>query len=392
MAETRIDGPRLARRDEYPEILDLVDRCFQRPDGVMEAEWAHCYDESQPEQHAIIKRDGRVVANVGCVFDTLIVGDAELPSAGITGVATDFRHRGEGYMSQLLEFWLDRMDERGVVLSELGGDRKRYGRFGWEVAGRDRYYRITDRSFVDRPDRDEDVAHSSRDEYVERYDGSDEAIAFVTELYRTKRLRVKRDRDAFRTRLGRSNLETVTYTESGAEAYLTFSRGHRGGWIYEVAGSERGVRVLLAHVFDVFGPETLRCRLHPSDPLNALFGAPDVSSRWRTVPHRSVNIRDLPALLEAFSGQLARRWNRIGGEAGTLVLGIASEDNPVAMVWSDDGVTAGPTDDEPDLELDRLAMTRLLFGYPETVSDYDGHPFLDAVLPLDCYLPRTDQV
>ena len=385
MTDPAIEGPRLATEEDFPEILDLVDRCFQRRDGGMGDEWAHCYDETKPEEHAIIRRDGRVVSNIGCIRQTLKIGDSELEAAGITAVSTDPRYRGNGYMTQLLEFWLDRMDDLGIPLSELAGNRKRYGRLGWDNAGRDRRYRITERSFQNPPD---------RDEHVRRYDGSRETLSLVQKLYESQRFFVVRDEESFRTHLARSNLETVVYTEPGEESYLTFTRNESDGWIYEVVGTERGVCALLAYVFRTFGSglNSLRTRLHPSDPLNALFGSWAVSSHWQTSVHRKVYVRDLPAVLDAFTGQIGTRWSQIGADETTLTLGIDEDDDAAELAVGADGATVRRVSDRPEIELNRRETARLLFGYPETVASYDGHPLLDAVLPLEFFIPRTDQV
>lgn len=385
MTGPTIEGPRLATEEEFPEILDLVDRCFQRRDGGMGDEWAHCYDETNPEQHAIVKRDGRVVSNVGCIRQTLKIGDAELEAAGITAVGTDPRYRGNGYMTRLLEFWLDRMDDRGIPLSELAGDRKRYGRYGWDNAGLDRRYRLTERSFRAPPD---------GDEHVRRYDGSGDLRSLVRELYESQRFSVVRDEDSFRTHLGRSNLETVIYTESGEESYLTFTRNQSDGWIYEVVGTERGVRALLASVFRAFGSglNSLRTRLHPGDPLNALFGSWDVSSHWETSAHRKVNVRDLPAVLDPFTEQIADRWDRFGTGETSVTIGIDEDEDVAELAVSEDGATVRRVTAQPEVKLNRRAAARLLFGYPETVREYDGHPLLDVALPLEFFVPRTDQV
>ena len=385
MSDPATEGPRLATEEDFPEILDLVDRCFRRRAGGMGDEWAHCYDETKPEEHAIIRRDGRVVSNVGCICQTLKIGDAELEAAGITAVSTDPRYRANGYMTQLLEFWLGRIDDLAVPLAELAGNRRRYGRFGWDNAGFDRRYRITERSFQN---------PAGGTEHVRRYDGSGELLSLVRDLYESQRFYVVRDEGAFRTHLGRSNLETVVYTESGEESYLTFTRNERDGWIYEAVGTERGVRALLAYVFRTFGSNTnsLRTRLHPSDPLNGLFGSRDVSNHWETAIHRKVNVRDLPAVLDAFTGQIADRWSRFGRGEATVSLGIDEDDDAAELSVSDDGATVNRVTVPPKIELNRREAARLLFGYPETVSAYESDPVLDTILPLEFFIPRTDQV
>jgi len=102
-----------------------------------------------------------------------------------------------------------------------------------------------------------------------------------------------------------------------------------------------------------------------------------------------INIRDLPAVLSAFEGQMADRL--VGVDDGTLAVGIESDDAAAHLAWSDGDLSVTETE-RADLELDRRAATRLFFGDPATVPGYRGHPLLDAVLPLDFYVPRTDQI
>lgn len=385
MTDVTIEGPRLATSEEFPEVLDLVDRCFQRRDGGMADEWAHCYDETNPDQHAVIIRDGHVVANIGCLRQTLKVGENDLEAAGITAVVTDPRYRDNGYMARLLEFWLDRIDEWGIPFAELAGDRTRYGRFGWDNAGQDRRYKITERSLEEAP---------VREKHARRYDGSEETLTFIRELYASQQFRVVRDEERFRTHLGRGNLATVLYDEPGEESYLTFKRNQSDATITEVVGTDRGVRALLTYVFRVFGSklESLQARVHPSDPLNPVFGSWSTSNHWRTFPHRKVNVRDLPGVLEAFGYQIARSWRRGEGGDAKVTLKIEGDKEAAELAVSDECAVVRRVANSPNVELGRRAMVRLLFGYPETVTSYEGHPVLEAVLPLEFYLPRTDQV
>lgn len=370
------DAIRLATAGDLPAIRDLIDRCFHRTAGGHADEWPHCYAADGPECHAVIEREGEIVSQVGYVPDRVVVGDGRLETWGISSVATDPRYRGEGHMSALLQFWLDRMDEAGIPLSKLGGDRTRYGRFGWENAGRDRIYRVMPRSL--------DWETGA----VKRYDGGDADLATIRELYESKPLRVDRDDADYRGRLGRGHIETLLYAGDG-DAYLSFTRGSSEGAVLEAAGEPRGLRALLGHALEAYDLSELRCHVHPTDPLVSFFAAPDVSNGRRSRPHRMINVRDLPAVLSAFEGQMA---DRLGGvDDGELAVGIEGDDGGARIAWSDGNLSVTETE-RVDLELDRLAATRLFFGDPATVPDYRGHPLLDAVLPLDFYVPRTDQI
>ena len=82
-----------------------------------------------------VKRNGRICAVVGVFPMTWRVGDEELRVAGIGGVSTLPEFRGQGLMSRLMRHCVEVMKQEGFHLSWLGGQRQRYGYFGYESCG-----------------------------------------------------------------------------------------------------------------------------------------------------------------------------------------------------------------------------------------------------------------
>lgn len=383
MSDERRDGPRLARADELPDIHSLVDRCFNCVSGEMRAINPLCYDESHPERHAIIRRDGDIVSHVACVPETWVVGGDRLRCWGVSGVATDPRHRGNGYMSELIKFWLDRMDDANIPISQLWGDRQRYGRFGWAIGGRECEYDINRRSYPDPPDRDEHIVH---------YDGSDEHLAHLDAVHRTTRYHVERDRAVHQNVFGQRGVETFLYVEPDKAAYLSFSNDGRTRIVKELGGSDRGVQALLSYLLRAYYTEQIRCYVHPTDDLNETLAA--VSSDWRVHTLKKLNVRDLPVVLDAFSEQMSGRWRTSAHSSdGELTLAIRDSADAATISWMDDQVGVTRTDTEPNLTLNRREMTRFLFDASEhTGRTETPSPFLRAVLPLDFYIWRTEYV
>lgn len=386
MTDTGTEGPRLATRDDFPGILDLVDRCFGHSAGGMAAEWCHVYDEDRPERHGVVRENGRVVSHISVVEDELVVGDGTLRCWGITGVATDPRYRGQGHMSALMDFWTDRMDEEDVPFAKLGGDRQRYGRWGWERAGREHRYRVTPRYLDREPATDIDV---------ERYDGAPSSLDLLDELYRTKRYRVERDRPRWRTRLDRVQFDTLLARGPDVAAYLVFSRTRRNrstATVSEVAGDERAVRALFGYLFDAYDRDTIQVNAHARDPLTPFLSRPDVSGSWHVRPNRMVSIRRLPAVLRAYRSELERQYATADVPPGEVTLGIDGDERSVALGWDGETVTVEARDTEPTITLDRMAMTRGLFGDPATVPAIGTNDRLAPVLPLPYYVPLLDRV
>lgn len=386
MTDSKIEGPRLAQSNEFDDVLALVDRCFTRERGTLQATFPHCYDREHPERHAVIRVDGEIVSHIAAIPDTLVVGDGEIECWGISGVGTDPRYRGNGYMTSLLEFWIERMDAAEIPLSKLWGDRQRYGSFGWETAGRECAFQITQRSFPDPPDRDSHVVH---------YAGTDDHLERIAAIYDTGRYRLKRESRDHRRLLGQRGLETIIYTEPGEASYLAFTTDGRAVTVTEVGGTDRGVLGLLAYLRSAYYVDTINCSVHPNDPLAEVLAT--ISADWDVKTHKKIAVRDLPTVLEAFTSQMARRWRStpVTCDDGTLTLAIEGDDAAARLRWTGSDVTVDRTvaSEHADYTLERREATRMLFGFPDrAVGRTALEPFLEVALPLDFYVWNTECV
>ncbi|MCL7417755.1 MAG: GNAT family N-acetyltransferase [Halalkalicoccus sp.] len=377
--------------------MALTERCFGSDPGGLEARMPHCFDDEHPARHAIVKVDGKVVSHVVCVPAELWAGDARVDCHGIAGVATDPAHRGNGYMHQLLEFWLNRLDDRDVPIAELEGDRVRYGRYGWENAGREELYRITRRSFTAGRGASEDGANAIR-----RYRGAAD-IETIQDVHGTERYRVSRDRRRYERLLEQTGLETLVF-DGSQSAYLCY-RGEDPASVLEFGGSREGVAALLECALDATGE--IAVYTHPHHPLTDLFR--ELAAGWECHPHRKLNVLDFPATIDAYRPLFEERWARtvdaFGSVADAVTLGMTSSsdrladdtaDTPtqsVTVAYDASGVSVERTDREPDVTFDRRGAVGFLFGSRDSCRSLKRiDPFLDAVLPLEYYFWQTETI
>lgn len=371
-----IEGPRLARPDEFPPMMELVDRCFHCERGGMAARLPFVYDEKYPEHHAVILRDGRIVAHAAAIPQMLAVGDGTVDCRGIGGVATDRRYRGEGYMGDLIRFWLDQVD---VPLLELGGDRQRYGHFGWENGGREFRYRVTERSL---PGTTPSVS-------VQRYNDHSDVLDTLHEIHEEDPYRVDRDHETSAQVFGSRGSETL-FAGGDESGYLIFDREDSDAYVTEFGGTARGVKGLLGTVFDRFDVDALTVLTPPRHRLNSVLK--QVSASWKCTVLRKLNVRDLPSLLNGFESQMARRWTRRETGRGELTFGIDGDPDAVRLRYGDKFAVERTTDD-PEISFDRREMTQFLFGCPDQMfNQREAHPVLDIVFPLKYYIWTSERV
>jgi GNAT superfamily N-acetyltransferase len=374
--DDEVEGPRLVRADEFDAVVEAMNRCFNFEADGFETRWPHCFDAEHPERHAAVWVDDEVAAHVGTVPQTLVAGEAEIECRGVTSVGTLVPHRGRGFMTDLLEFWLDRFDGAGVPLSDLGGDRRRYNHFGWEYAGRERVFRVTGRSLP------ADEARAPHPD-VRPYDGSAADRALVAEVHGDERLRVARDDGDYRTILGKRGVGTLCYEGTGGPAYLSFDRERADRSVPEVGGSAAGVEALLGHLLHARDTDALTVRLPPGHPRRSTVQA--VSGGWRTEPNRLYRVGDLVAVLDAVAPQLAARIET----EGECTLGVEGGEAARVTYAPGEVTVERATGGSPAFTVDRLEAPRLLFGggHAETPAD----PLFDA-FPVDCYVWPSDGV
>lgn len=252
-----ITGPDVATVDDFEAILELVDACFvrDRDQGGMLHRWGHCYvpTEKGMGQFLVMRDNGRPVSAVEAVDQTVQVGRARVRVAGLTAVATHPDYRGQGHMTTLLKAWMPRLRELGYALSDLGGDRVRYGRFGWENGPADWQFVIGGRSLsMQEPSKGWEVGQASPTDAAEK----------ALPVYETDGFGAERDLTAMSRLLQRGGTETWLAEASGDAAYLVCYSGDDGSRrVVEFGGPKPGVDTILRHLKEVHSAPrlTVRC-------------------------------------------------------------------------------------------------------------------------------------
>lgn len=129
---------RLALPQEVPQVVDFINMVFsmahERHDFRTLLPKAYAYDDLWKIQYVAV-REERILAAVTLLPLTLMPGPGITLKAGfVGGVAVHPYFRGEGHMRKLMELLLQDARANAYDLLVLGGQRQRYGYFGFGKA------------------------------------------------------------------------------------------------------------------------------------------------------------------------------------------------------------------------------------------------------------------
>ena len=354
-------------------------------------------DERCACNHAV-EVDGDLAAVVGLFPITWHVGGAVLRVAGIGGVSTRHGQRGGGHMRRLLTHVLDLAQRQGFHLAFLGGQRQRYGYFGFEVAGVQPTFRLTATN----------LRHAGLlDE--QRGAGADEGLPAVTlaplttaaDLESLQALHnaqpVRCDRPRFFETLHQWMPEPMVGVDGdgAAAGYVVLSAAEKK--VVEVLGRDTAAEAaMLRASLEFVEGEAVQVRPAPHQRgLLAWLGS--VAERYTVEACDNWRVFDWPATL----GALLRQRRAAGPmAAGSVTLAVDAERVRLTVDDGGDGpggVRCEASDELADLTLDGRTALRLLGG-PLPVSlaaDLPESPasaLLAAWCPLPLHLPRQDHI
>ena len=129
---------RFARPEEEPQILDLIDLVFSqgsRPHDfrkLLPKVYAH---PGFAGFHAVAVQENRIRAVIAMLPLTLHYAGGLLQGGYVGSVAVHSQSRGEGHMKALMQLQLNAARSQSYDFLALGGQRQRYGYFGFENGG-----------------------------------------------------------------------------------------------------------------------------------------------------------------------------------------------------------------------------------------------------------------
>lgn len=128
-----------ASQQDKNEIIDFCDYIFSKAHRPHDFQTLlpKLYGENSDSipHHFIIREDGRITSAILAYPVEMHIGKHSFMTIGVGSVSVHPRSKGHGYMNHLLNAVDEHARELGAVFSILGGQRQRYGYFGYQPAG-----------------------------------------------------------------------------------------------------------------------------------------------------------------------------------------------------------------------------------------------------------------
>ena len=138
---------RFATAQDWPKIIDFIDLVFSqsaRPHdfaALIPKVYGDGHDYSHI--HAIALEDGEIRGCVAVLPVDMTVAGQQLRMGYLGSVSVHRLSRGAGHMKKTMQMQLEKAKADGLDLIVLGGQRQRYGYFGFYPAGHGYEYSVT---------------------------------------------------------------------------------------------------------------------------------------------------------------------------------------------------------------------------------------------------------
>ncbi len=399
---------------DYEEAMDFMNLVFSL--GGAPTNFPHLLPKLyKPDDHLLqynyaIKHNNKIRAVVGSFPLQLSAGGEILKVAGIGGVSTHPGERRTGLMRKLMEAAVSDMDQDGCDLSVLGGQRQRYGYYGYEKGGSILSFHLTKTNLrhtlrgQEPPDVSfhciaaaPDSKHTP-DSLFDQNQTLMDTVAWMHEAHAAQPVFLRREKADFLTILTSWNCSVWVACEKQLPAgYMVINPN---GSVSEFITTDNGCAQNIAAAWlQQHSDEELVIQVQPSQTKICVQMA-QICEYWHldlAYMYRIMNWpRVLKAMLQVKAGQMKL-------PDGSLSFWLKDQEKGFSLSLKNGQVTASWLDNDHDnftLKLDRLTAARLVTGplpaaqvlTGEQLSGANEQLLLSSWFPLPFGWPMPDGV
>ena len=213
---------RLVKKEEFYNLMEVMNSSFEFFDSSKK--FQHIlpklyYEDNKDMLHLGLYENDILVSSIGLYFMDMVHGKKTLKTACVGAVSTLKEYRNKGYFSILIKNIINIAKAMDISLLFLGGNRIRYGNYGFEKAGRSLVFELTKRTkqFLD-----------SDNFMVKKISKNDTSIINkLLKIYRSNDIYVKRSSDNFYdTLLSWNSTPYYVYNKNKILGYFSISESN----------------------------------------------------------------------------------------------------------------------------------------------------------------------
>lgn len=383
------------RPEETQQLLDMLDNVFFLEDdeetkrNFLELLPKLYKDKYSPAyNNVIVKEDDSIKAAIGCYPVNVIAAGKKLSFLGIGNVAVARDSRGKGYMIDLMNLSLDIMKSENFDYSLLGGQRQRYGFFGYEPIGFE-YRFVIDKGNIRRILGNEaKSAFTAREiteadtEIIKKVKALNESLPFYAERSEEDMIDVLK------------SWRCIPYAAfEGVEfrGYFVIQQ-HNSSSVLEIKPVKTDDMLnLIMCAMEVINAEGVSLNLPAFDTELCDFMNKNCGGVSIGTPEM-INIFNFGRFIEAFLAVKASRMKLCPGSLTLLIHGMKRDENITVTVDESNNVTVTETENKADIELSHSEAIHFIGGLYSRQRVEMAQGFAQSWFPVDFFTRSLDNV
>lgn len=353
-------------------FLSMIPKLYKK-------EYNHC------EKNMIVADENGWRAAVGLYIENMDICGEKIVCGGIGNVAVGKEYRSMGYMKDCMRLAKEKCLKENADFMILGGQRQRYGYFGFEPAGRGYEYSFNEIN----------ARHVYGKDYVSPLEAcavteNDSAsLDFIFDLYnRSFSSRIIRKREMLYDILVTWHQRPFVFKENGTPvAYALFSEDFSA--VVEVAAlNDEYFTLLIPALLKNSGKESINIKLPPyADNYNQILT--DICEFSHVNHCELINILNWKHMITALLNQKAKFRTLRDGEVSLLIHGDKKDEIFTIKIENNSvKVTDGG---ENSIEISQKQAMQLFFGNYSQIRNQLSS-CISGWFPLHFYLFSTDMV
>lgn len=357
---------------EFLELLPKIYKDKYRP--------AYCNFVAQEKDTGVFRS---AVGNFYCDY---VIGGEEIKACCIGNVAVGREYRGMGYMIKLMEMSVEDMKNNGADLAYLGGQRQRYGYFGFEQAGVCYNFGLSRSAY--RHALGSIPSALTKEKLTEE---NAEAISVIAEIAEKNAVAAKRNKEDYLDIL--MSWRQVPYILKDGDkiiGYIVFNRDMDR--LQEFGATDKAYypRVIAA-AYEIMDELGIRSGLHfdvgpfEKDKIDFFSANCDGIDMGGC---EMILVYNFCKVIKAYLKAKASYCTLADGETTVLIHGKYGDENLTISV-KDNCVSVEKTDKTPDAEMSHNEATRAFFSLHQN-ERFSMKPFAQQWLPLPMFQSSCD--